>query len=331
MIGGKKIAIDARMIEHSGIGTYIQNLLKSGVYDVAVGDKAIIRKYNKQIEVIEFKAKLYLAKEQFLFPVKKLIKQNVKLIHFPHYNVPYFCPIPFVVTVHDLIHFVYPEFLGGYMKRFYSKLLMKNALKESKYIITVSNYSKKDIEKYFRINSDKIKVIYNVIDKEFRVKDQKEYQYLYNKYNISYDKKVLLCVGNMKPNKNIKEVLEALALMPNRNKTILLLVGKAFESENNLKELEKELKITDSVIHTGFVKKEELVDLYNLADVFVFPSLYEGFGLPPLEAMSCGTPVICSNTSALPEVVGEAATLISPGDPMNLMKKIEIVLFGDYE
>ncbi|MDD6628961.1 MAG: glycosyltransferase family 1 protein [Lachnospiraceae bacterium] len=329
MIDGKRIAIDARMIECSGIGTYIQHLLGHGIYDVAVGNESLIRKYDKKIDVITFESSIYGPKGQFFFPVKRLKKAGIKLIHFPHYSVPFFCNIPFVVTVHDLIHFIYPEFLRGRIKFLYAKFLMKHALEKSKHIFTVSEYSKKDIINYFGTNGNKITVIYNAVDDDFRVKKTEEYDYLYEKYHISHRKRVLLYVGNMKSHKNLATLLEAYTMTKTRDKLILILAGKAFKGEKVIEKMEKELDIRDSVIHTGVIDKGELVDIYNLADVFVFPSLYEGFGLPPLEAMACGTPVICSNTSSLPEVVGNAAVLVDPKQPRDIAMEIDRLLFDD--
>lgn len=329
LVNGKKIAIDARMIECSGIGTYIQHLLGNGLYDVAIGNESLIRKYDKDVSVIGFQSSIYGIKGQFFFPVWKLKKAGVKMIHFPHYNVPFLCSIPFVVTVHDLIHFVYPEFLGNKIKLMYASFLMKNALKKSKHIFTVSKYSKNDIERYFNVNRNKITVTYNAVDRDFCVERKEEYQYLYKKYCISSEKKVLLYVGNMKPHKNLKSLLKAFAMMESRNKVILMLAGKAFKGEDTLEKIEKELDIKQYVVHTGYIDKKELIDLYNLADLFIFPSLYEGFGLPPLEAMACGTPVICSNTSSLPEIVGNAAVKVDPESADKISEEIEKLLFNE--
>lgn len=136
-------------------------------------------------------------------------------------------------------------------------------------------------------------------------------------------------VGNLKPHKNLKRLLEAYKDIDNFGDTVLLLVGKAFDN-HNISEIEKVYGIEDKVIHTGMVSNEELVDLYNLADLFVFPSLYEGFGIPPLEAMACGTPVVCSNNSSLPEVVGDAAYTFNPLNVNEIRKAINVVM-GDNE
>lgn len=325
MINGKIIGIDARMIEMSGIGTYVQHLMGQGIYDIAVGKEEEIRRYDKNVDVIPCNAQIYGLKEQIFYPNHAL--SNVDLMHFPHYNVPLSYHRDFVVTVHDLTHIVLPEFLGNKVKFCYAKWLMKNALNNSKHVFTVSENSKKDIQKYFNISNDKISITYNAIDGDFRTKEKKEVQYLLSKYHIDNKKKIILYVGNLKPHKNLITLLEALRIL-NRNDIVLVLVGKAFQSVDLLDQ-EKQLGIADIIVHTGIVSKEELIDFYNLADLFVFPSLYEGFGIPPIEAMACGTPVIAANNSSIPEVVDDAAILFDGKDAKRLSEIIDATIEND--
>lgn len=305
MINGHAIGIDARMIEMSGIGTYIQHLMGVGIYDYALGKEEEIRRYDSEVKVIPYDAPIYSPKEQMEFPNKAVKSAGIDIMHFPHYNVPISYRGKYVTTVHDLTHIVLPELLGGKVKYMYAKFLMSQALRRASHIFTVSENSKKDIQEYFNIDRDKISITYDAIDEDFRVKKRSDIDYLYDKYGIARDKKYLLYVGNLKPHKNLSILLKALREL-NREEVFLLLVGKAFKSVD-LNEQEKQMGIKDKVIHTGMVSKEELIDLYNLADLFVFPSLYEGFGIPPLEAMACGTPVIAADNSSIPEVCGDAA------------------------
>lgn len=319
----KKIAVDARMIKMSGIGTYIQNLMKNGCYDVALGIKEDIQETDKTIETIDFKAGIYGIKEQLKFPYKKIKQANVDILHVPHYNVPIFYRGKMVVTIHDLTHLVYPEFLPNKLAYFYAKFMMWIAIKKASKIITVSENSKKDIMKHFKVNSEKIEVIYNAVGEEFVKKEKKELEKIYNKYAVPKDKKILMYVGNLKPHKNLERLLEAYSKINNIEDTRLLLIGKSFEKYKVLEDKEKFLKIKDKVIHTGIVTQEELVDLYNLADLFIFPSLYEGFGIPILEALACGTNVICSNTSSVPEVGGDVVEYFDPYNIDEMKNKIE--------
>ena len=324
MLNNKIIGIDARMIGMSGIGTYIQHLMGHGIYDVAVGNAEEIRRYDKDVKVIPFDAPIYGLKEQLLFPTKAVKDVGVDIMHFPHYNVPVSYRGKYVTTVHDLTHIVLPEFLGNRIKYYYAKFLMSRTLKNAAHVFTVSENSERDIHDYFGISEDKISITYDAIDDDFCVKDKLEIDYLYEKYGISREKKKLLYVGNLKPHKNLITLLKALKVL-NRDDVELLLVGKAFKSVD-LEKQEEELGIREQVIHTGMVEKTELVDLYNIADIFVFPSLYEGFGIPPLEAMACGTPVIAANNSSIPEVCGDAAMYFDGSDEQSLAKEIKFLL-----
>lgn len=318
-----KVAVDARMIKMSGIGTYIQNLMKNGCYNIALGKKEEINEIDDKIETIEFNSPIYGIKEQLKFPYKKLRKEKPDVLHVPHYNVPIFYKGKMVVTIHDLTHLIHPEFLPNKFAYFYAKFMIWIALKKADKVITVSQNTKNDILKMFKVNPDKIEVIYNGVGEEFVKKDKESIKYLYNKFNIPRNKKIIMYVGNLKPHKNLERLLEAYSKINNKEETCLLLVGKAFEKYNVLEDKEKQLEIDKQVIHTGIVTQEELVDLYNFADLFVFPSLYEGFGLPVLEALACGTPVVCSNTSSMPEVGKSHVTYINPLDIDDIKNKIE--------
>ena len=321
---GKLIGIDARMIEMSGIGTYIQHLMGQSIYDYAIGSEELIRKYDRDVKIIPFEAPIYSPQEQLLFPNKAVKAAGISLMHFPHYNVPLTYRGHYVVTIHDLIHLIFPEYLGSRAKYWYAKFLMTQAVQRAHHIFTVSENSKNDIQQYFGTPDKKITVTYNGVDDDFRVKCKSEIDYLYKKYDIPRDKKLILFVGNLKPHKNLDTLLEAVKMM-DRNNVMLLLVGKAFKNMD-LETKEEKLGIKDLVIHTGLVTKEELIDFYNLADVFVFPSLYEGFGIPPLEAMACGTPVIAANNSSIPEVIGDAAVLVDGKSPEQISFSISMLI-----
>ena len=151
MINGKTIGIDARMIEMSGIGTYIQHLMGVGIYDCALGKEEEIRKYDTEVRIIPYNAPIYSPKEQIGFPNKEVKAARIDIMHFPHYNVPISYRGKYVTTVHDLTHIVLPEFLGSKVKYIYAKFLMNQALKRASHIFTVSENSQKDIKKYFDI------------------------------------------------------------------------------------------------------------------------------------------------------------------------------------
>lgn len=318
-----KVAVDARMYKMSGIGTYIQNLTKNGCYQIALGEKKELENIPELENVIEFSAPIYGIKEQLKFPYKKLKKLAPDVLHVPHYNVPIFYKGDMVVTIHDLTHLVYSEFLSSKFAKLYAKIMMKIAIKKAKVILTVSEHTKKDLIKFFKVDENKIKVTYLGVKEELIEKSKEEVNYLYERFNIPRDKKIIMYVGNLKPHKNLERLLTAFSRMKNNEECVLLLVGKAFSNYNVLNEKEKELKIEDKVIHTGIVDDKELLDLYNLVDLFVFPSLYEGFGLPVIEAMACGTKVVSSNSSSLPEVGGDKIPYFNPKDVEEMTKVIE--------
>lgn len=312
-----KVAVDARMLKMSGIGTYIKNLMKNDCYDIALGNKEDILETGKIKEenIIEFNQKIYGIKEQLKFPYKKLRKLNPDILHVPHYNVPIFYGGKMVVTIHDLTHLKCKEFLPNKFAYYYAKIMLWIAIKKASKIIVVSENTKKDILEYYKVAPEKIEVIYNGVSKEFYKKEKNEIEYLYDKYSIPKNSKKIMYVGNLKPHKNLERLLEAFSKIKDKSNLSLILVGKAFENYNVLGKKEEELGIKDKVIHTGEIQPSEIVNFYNLADVFVFPSIYEGFGLPIIESLACGTKVACSKSSSMPEVGG---TLVEYFDPYNI-------------
>jgi glycosyltransferase involved in cell wall biosynthesis len=298
------IAIDARMKNKSGIGTYIRNLMARIRYDVVLDES-------------NFPCKNYGIREQLFFPYGKLRKEKVDVLHVPHLNIPAFYRGQLVVTIHDLTHLRYPRFLPNMLYYFYFKFMIGLAVKKARVVLTDSQNTKKDIMEFFDVEPDKIKVIYLGVGKEFVIRPTEEVSYLREKYNIPKEKKVLLYAGNLLPHKNVKTLLKAFDLIDG---CALILVGKSFKNRS-----EPNYEPT-SVIYAGEVSQNELVDLYNLADLFVLPSLYEGFGLPVLESMACGTPVACSNVSSLPEVGGEHAFYFDPEDENNIADTINKAL-----
>ncbi len=320
-----KVAVDARMLKMSGIGTYIKNLMKNDCYQIALGNKADIKELNKIDEnnIIEFDSKIYGIKEQLKFPYKELKKMKPDILHVPHYNVPIFYRGKMIVTIHDLTHLKLKQFLPNKFAYLYAKFMMWIAIKKSSVVLTVSANSKQDILQYFKVNPDKIKVIYNGVGEEFRKKNKDEIDYLYEKYAIPRNKKILMYAGNLKPHKNIEKLLEAFSLLEDKENYVLLIVGKAFENYTILDEKEKQLGIKDYIINTGSLTQEQIIDVYNLADLFIFPSLYEGFGLPIIEALACGTKVISSNTSSLPEVGGDVIEYFDPNNAKEICEKIK--------
>lgn len=322
---GDVYAIDARMIEESGIGTYIRMMLRTGKYSVALGSEKEIRKYDSRIEVIPFEEKIYSIGEQLRYPCKQLKKSGVTVLHSPHYNAPLFWSRKLIVTIHDLIHLKFPQYLPNRLAYVYAWVMMKFDCIRADKIFTVSKFTKQDLQSTLHAKGDKIAITYNTIERCFKKREEEAVRYLRNKYGISQNNRIVLYVGNIKPHKNVKRLVEAFQEIHKEDIT-LVLVGKSFRKTEKDRLLQNCCVDRKRVVMTGVVSKSELVDWYNLADVFVFPSLYEGFGIPPLEAMACGTPVVCSASSSLPEIVGDAAVMVKPRDVNSIQRGIQRVL-----
>lgn len=307
-----KLAIDARMINKSGIGTCIHQWLKHIDYRIILGNKKELEEFiTPTRHFIPFNTGIYGYKEQIFFPYKKLSLTKPDVLHIPHCNIPLFYRGKLIVTVHDLTHLIYPEFLPIKLAKYYFQFMFWFICKRANRIITDSQNTKNDLLRFYHVSETKISVVPLAYGEEFIEKTKEEISYLYKKFSIPQDKKILLYVGNFLPHKNLSRLLEAFSKMKGKEDCRLILVGKAFEGRTK-SNAERELGIEDLTIHTGIVDQEDLVNLYNLADLFVLPSLYEGFGLPILEALACGTPVACSNTSSLPEVGGDVVNYFDP-------------------
>jgi len=248
-----------------------------------------------------------------LFPT--LLKQKADIYHA---TVPYVGYVPIIlnkkrviVTIHDLI----PFFLRGMhpLSRLYYKICTKLCKRADK-IITVSEYSKKEIVERIGINTDKIKVIHNGVDhNRFYPKEKEKKEF----FEIGF-------IGGLTKQKNPLTLIKAFSKIKNKKKIKLLIGGKGKELKT-LKSFVKKNKIKNVEI-LGFISEQKLPDFYRNLDLFVYPSLYEGFGLPVLEAMACGCPVITSNNSSLPEISGNAGILVDPTNVGDIQRKIEEVI-----
>ena len=261
-----------------------------------------------------FKSRIYSLSEQLFYP-KRMGRGDI--LHVPHYNAPVLFSGKLIITVHDICHYVMKGYFTGIAKRIYASIFMKLVLTRANYIITVSYFTKNEIVKNFNINPRKITVIYNGLDSHYYPRFKPELVKTLALHKIP--NKYLLYVGNIKPHKNIKKLVTAYYNAKRIDNSIpkLIICGKHDRSFDLLSEIDQSGILTkdffsENVILLGFVKYEELPYLYSGAEIFLYPSLYEGFGIPPLEAMACGTPVIASNTSSIPEILEGNALLVNP-------------------
>jgi len=264
--------------------------------------------------------------------------EHFDLVHFTQFNHPIFYRGNYVVTIHDLILL---KTAGNPLKKFFYNLVMGDAVKHSKKIISVSEMTKKDIVSTYGGDADKIETIYHGIDQEkFGAENRKQKTEnsakTLEKYGILG--KYLLYVGAWKSHKNLRRLLEASAKVRQSTDIQLVLVGKIDHDEPKL--IEKIESINNSalssqlsvpIVLTGAIdiNSGELPALYSGAAVYIMPSLLEGFGWPPLEAMACGTPVVASETSCIPEILGDAALYFDPLSVEDMANKIEKVLADD--
>ena len=303
------LGFDARMIAHSGIGTYIREILKivtsNPEFDLTLfGDLKLISDYYAQKVLLD--SPIYSLREQWTFPIL-LNQHHVNFLHVPHYNIPLAYSGRLVVTVHDLIHLKYPTSKLAY---FYARSLIHAACHKAQIIIADSIHTQNDLLEWVGVNPKKIKVVYPGLGNLFSDAPVR------TKPNL--ESNVLLYVGNIRPTKNIPVLVNAFLKAEKKLKNIqLILAGK-----NSMTEWTQQFANHPSIQFMGEVQLRVLKELYQKARLFVFPSLYEGFGLPPLEAMSCGVPVLSSNAASLPEVLGHAALQFDPNNENELAEKI---------
>jgi glycosyltransferase involved in cell wall biosynthesis len=316
-----RIAIDARKLRDYGIGTYVRNLLRhlarldrTTEYVVLCyhTDRQMVSHLGENFRPLLDSSPGYSIREQLTVPLD-LQRTHVDLFHAPHYVLPPLTPCKAVVTIHDCIHLRFPQYLPNRLAHAYARTSMWVATHRASRILTVSETSKRDILSFFKVPESKIDVIYNAIDERFwEPPARDEVDRVRERYQL--DAPFILYAGNIKPHKNLERLIEAFQMLKKRgfDEVKLLIIGDEISRYATLRRAVHRHQLHKHIRFFGFVADKTLAILYRLAAVFVFPSLYEGFGLPPLEAMASGTPVITSDVSSLPEVVGDAALLIDP-------------------
>jgi glycosyltransferase involved in cell wall biosynthesis len=332
-----RIGIDARMLGSGfGLARYVQQLvlhlqkidkenqyvlfLKSDNWD-EVGESDNFKKVLADIH-------WYGWNEQT--KMKTVIKkEKVDLMHFPHWNVPLFYNDPFVVTIHDLIMYKFPRpeatTLGPikfWLKDMIHRLLVNHAVKKAKYVIVTSEFTRQDVHETLGVDLGKMSVTYQAPFESLKsIKSESQKSFI---EKIDLNKPYVLYVGAAYPHKNLERLIKAWKLFEEErgDDYQLVLVGKQNYFYDKLQSKIRNLK---SAIYLGFVPDDELIQLYVNASLYVFPSMYEGFGIPPLEAQQYDVPVVSSNASCLPEVLGESALYF---DPENVEQMAEIIYKG---
>ena len=330
-----RIGIDARKLHDFGIGTYIRNLLRQlarldrqteFVVLCRPGDREALSSLGENFRAVAEIAGNYSISEQIRIPLA-LKREGVTLFHAPHYVLPPLVRCRSVVTIHDCIHLMFPQYLPNRMALTYARASISLAARQSTRVMTVSESSKRDILRFVDAKPEKIDVIYNAFDERFGIEPLEEDVVRVRERYQLHDEFVLYA-GNVKPHKNLERLIDAFDLVRKRglDRLKLVMIGDEISKYAALRRAVHQHQLHKYVRFLGYLPEETLAVMYRLAGVFVFPSLYEGFGLPPLEAMASGTPVVTSNVSSLPEVAGDAAVLVDPYSPPAIADGIYRVL-----
>lgn len=326
----KSLTIDTRMLFLSGIGTCLKNLLPEIILSLSdckiilLCDIEKIKGYEwaerENVKLINCSSDIYTLSEQL--ELLRKIPRDTDLFWSPHFNIPLFYKGLQVTTIHDIFHISEENADKTFFKNVYARTMLKAALSKSRIVFTDSQFTLSEMKKYNLSHLEKVKIIYYGSPLEGkRIQNKTEEQ----------NGKHILFVGNVKPHKNIRRLVAAYKILREKYGVSLplLIAGEyknfrtgipGFEEEINKSTLRKSIKFT------GKISDDELYELYREASVLVLPSLYEGFGLPPLEAMSFGCPVVVSKAASLPEVCGEAALYIDPLNIEDIADKINQVL-----
>lgn len=318
----------------AGIGSYTYNLIKE--LNKLDTDEDILFLINYQNNTFFINDKIIInnpfpvLKTYAWYPylVRKLRSYKLDAIHNPT-QIPTFFKVKqkYILTLHDITPFIFSE-EHRFGRPLIYKIFFPRTLKTADKIIADSNSTKKDLINYFNVPEEKIRVILLAADEKFKPLNKEEINEVKQKYYLNFP--FILYVGTLEPRKNTPSLIRAFYKIKKKNpQHKLVITGKKGWKYKEIFETIDKLNLQKDVVFTGYVSDEDLPALYNAADLFVYPSLYEGFGLPPLEAMACGCPVITSNTSSLPEVVGDAGIMINPHDVNGLAKAMYEVLTNE--
>ncbi|MEO0150830.1 MAG: glycosyltransferase family 1 protein [candidate division WOR-3 bacterium] len=309
-----RIFLDARFYKRSGIGRYIEGvyseIVKMSDVEVFAGGYVKVLKQSIFKNYIPYNSPIYSIYEQIEGSILlKKLEKSFDVFHFPQYNVPFLLPKNSIVTVHDLTQFKFLKFFNK-LKVKSAKIVLKRALKKSKIIITNSNFTAKDILNFYPRIESKIRVIYWGISDVFKPISKEEIELFKKEKNLG---DYILYVGNRKPHKNLERLVKAFLKVKSDFKNLkLVIIGEKFKKEDEVDRLKKSLNLEQEIIEITRASDNELIKYYNASLLVILPSLYEGFGFTPLEAMACGVPTAISNVSSLPEICSDAAYYFDP-------------------
>ena len=339
------IVIDARRIRDFGIGTYIRSLAHAlGAIDRT--NRYTLVSAPEDVRTLSglppnFRSAVYKRSDTDLvdnlaFPLF-LRGLSPDLTHIPLNRVPLFMPRPYVVTIHDMANLLYPEAKPDF-RMHYWRYHFRRGLERATRVMAVSDATKRDVEKLLAAPPGRIRRVYNAPDPGFledtHATGAEDRRRIMERYQIAHP--FLLYAGNIRRHKNVPRLVEAFAVVrgqlashPVYKDLRLVIIGDTISQYPAVRQTVIKSRVEQSVRFLGFVPFDTLRCFYESAAAFVFPSRYEGFGLPPLEAMACGAPVVTSNVSSLPEVVGDAAVLVNPVNVFDIARGIREVLLDE--
>ncbi|MGA9472903.1 MAG: glycosyltransferase family 1 protein [Terriglobales bacterium] len=337
-----KVAIDIRRMTEFGVGTYIRNVVRTlarldrdSTYYL-VGSPAKMAECGPlpgNFQAVELTAPDNTVKGcvEFRAIVRRL---GCDVAHIPHlFWMPRGLACPYVLTVHDLLEHMYGSRNFSSLRRSLHFYLTRRVLRGAARVMAVSQFTKSEIEKLLAIPDARIEVVYNAIDERFLHghATEADRQLIAERYQVNYP--FLLYAGAIRPHKNVVRIIEAFSALKSElakerrfADLKLIIIGDDLSNNPRLRRTVVSGGVQNDVRFLGFVPIEVLRIFYDVAKIFVFPSLYEGFGLPPLEAMAHGTPVVTSNTSSLPEVVGNAALMVNPENVFEIRRALQQAL-----
>lgn len=322
-----KIVIDARMIKPGsmhGIARYVYHLL-SELRELGSNHKFfILINAGSPLESLEWPAHMQLVpmradwisfREQWEIP-RVLKRLGADLFHTPSFVAPLVTPCRVVMTIHDLIHLVLPQFYTPFHQVYY-QFFVRNCIRRSEFILTVSQFSKEEIVRNLNLPAEKVFVTYNGVSSNYKpVYDQERLDYVRDLYELP--ERFIFCLSNNKPHKNVQQLVRAYCYSDIDIPLVL-----ACPVDRSLIRIAENYGKKHLIYFTKFIAEEHLPSVYSMTHLFVYPSTYEGFGLPPLEALSCGAPVVVARSSSLPEVVGEHAIFANPYDYKAISQALE--------
>ena len=321
-----KISIDIRMLHSSGIGVYLRSLVPL-IIRLRPNDQFILmgRPQDRQdpvwqgltnIQWVDCDSPIYSLRQQWEFHCKT--PKDTDLFWSPHYDTALWRPGRLLVTVHDLFHLAMPQFVGGLHKRLYARWMFDRVAAEALGVLAISEFTRNELLRFAGVHPDRVRVILNGLDEGWFSQGRTE---------VPHPGSYFLYVGNIKPHKNLSRLVEAFGKLTSVFPHDLILVGQKEGFMTGDREVqEAAARLGDRVKFTGSVSQELLKAYYHHAEALVFPSLYEGFGMPPLEAMASGCPVLASTAASIPEVCGNAALYFDPMDLEDMGQKMLRIL-----